>query len=95
MKPKIRPRTKPPQQRRDELMDAAQRLFLKQGVASTTIEEIASGADIAKGTFYLHFSSRDDLLVALGEQFANRHLGRITAAIARKPEADWIAKLAT
>jgi len=95
MKPKIRPRTKPPQQRRDELMDAAQRLFLKQGVASTTIDQITSGADIAKGTFYLHFSSKDDLLVALGEQFANRHLGRITAAIARKPRADWIAKLAT
>ena len=95
MKPKIRPRTKPPQQRRDELMDAAQRLFLKQGVASTTIDQITSSADIAKGTFYLHFSSKDDLLVALGEQFANRHLGRITAAIARKPRADWIAKLAT
>jgi AcrR family transcriptional regulator len=67
----------------------------KQGVASTTIDQITSRADVAKGTFYLHFSSRDDLLVAFGEQFANRHLGRITAAIARKPEADWIAKLAT
>jgi AcrR family transcriptional regulator len=95
MKPKIHPRTKPPQQRRDELMEAAQRLFLKQGVAATTIDQIASGADIAKGTFYLHFSSKEDLLVALGEQFANRHLNHITAAIARKPEADWTTKLAT
>ena len=57
MKVKLRPRTKPPQQRRDELMDAAQRLFLKQGVGPTTIDQITSGADVAKGTFYLHFSS--------------------------------------
>jgi AcrR family transcriptional regulator len=95
MKPRIRPRTKPAQQRRDELMDAAQRLFLKQGVASTTIDQIASGAEIAKGTFYLHFSSKEDLLAALGEQFAERHLTRITAAIAPIPATDWAAKFAT
>jgi AcrR family transcriptional regulator len=95
MKPKARPRTKPPQQRRDELMDAARRLFLEHGVASTTIDRIASGADVAKGTFYLHFSSKEDLLVALGEQFAQKHLSHIKAAIAAKPEADWTAKLAT
>ena len=95
MKPKIRPRTKPAQQRRDELMDAAQRLFLKQGVASTTIDQIASGADIAKGTFYLHFSSKEELLAALGEQFAERHLTHITAGIATIPATDWVAKLAT
>jgi AcrR family transcriptional regulator len=95
MKQKLRPRTKPPQERRDELMDAAQRLFLKQGVGATTIDQITSGADIAKGTFYLHFSSKEDLLVALGERFAEQHLISIKAAIAAKPEGDWTAKLAT
>jgi AcrR family transcriptional regulator len=95
MKPKDRPRTKPPQQRRDELMDAARRLFLKQGVGPTTIDHITSGADVAKGTFYLHFSSKEDLLAALGEQFAQKHLISIKAAIAAKAEADWTGKLAT
>ncbi len=94
MKQKVRPRTKPPQQRRDELMDAAQRLFLKQGVGSTTIDHITSGADVAKGTFYLHFPSKEDLLVALGERFAEKHLARITAAITAKSEDDWTGKLA-
>jgi AcrR family transcriptional regulator len=92
---KSRPRTKPPEERRDELMNAAQRLFLKQGVAPTTIEQITSGADVAKGTFYLYFSSKDDVLAALGERFGQEHLAKIKAAMATKPEADWQGNLAT
>jgi AcrR family transcriptional regulator len=94
MKQKLRPRTKPPQQRRDELMEAAQRLFLKQGVGATTIDQIAAGADIAKGTFYLHFSSKEDLLAALGERFGEQHLIRVKAAVTATPETDWAGKLA-
>ena len=92
---KLRPRTKPPEERRDELMNAAQRLFLKQGVAPTTVEQITSGAYVAKGTFYLYFSSKEDILGALGERFGQDLLVSITAAIAEKPEQDWKGKLAT
>ncbi|HKN74346.1 MAG TPA: TetR/AcrR family transcriptional regulator [Candidatus Acidoferrum sp.] len=92
---KSRPRTKPPEERRDELMNAAQRLFLKQGVASTTIEQITSGADVAKGTFYLYFSSKDDVLAALGDRFGQEHLANIKDAISAKPIEDWQGKLAT
>jgi AcrR family transcriptional regulator len=92
---KLRPRTKAPEERRDELMNAAQRLFLEQGVAPTTIEQITSGAGVAKGTFYLYFSSKEDLLAALGERFGQELLSRITAAIAKRPEQDWQEKLAS
>jgi AcrR family transcriptional regulator len=94
MKPNARPRTKPPEIRREEIMDAAQRLFLKQGVGSTTIDNVAAGADIAKGTIYLHFPSKQELLVALGERFAERHLAYIDAAMAAKSERDWKGRLA-
>ena len=92
---KSRPRTKPPEERRDELMNAAQRMFLKQGVPATTIEQITSGADVAKGTFYLYFSSKENILAALGDRFGQKHLEGIKAAIAAKPEDDWRKKLAT
>jgi AcrR family transcriptional regulator len=92
---KSRPRTKPPEERRDELMSAAQRLFLEHGVGPTTIEQITSGADVAKGTFYLYFSSKEDVLAALRERFAQKLLTDIKAAIAEKPERDWTGKLAT
>ena len=91
---KIRPRTKPPEVRREEIMDAAERLFLAQGVAATTVDDVAAGADVAKGTVYLHFASRQALLAALGERFAERHLARIKAAVSARPEQDWTGKLA-
>jgi AcrR family transcriptional regulator len=92
---KSRPRTKPPEERRDELMNAAERTFLAHGVAATTIEQITSAADVAKGTFYLYFSSKDDIRLGLGERFAREHLRKIKAAIAEVPKADWRRKLAT
>ena len=90
---RLRPRTKAPEERRDELMNAAQRLFLEQGVATTTIEQITMGADVAKGTFYLHFSSKEDLLGALRERFAQALLSNVQTAVARQPYDDWPAKL--
>jgi len=90
---KSNPRTKPPEQRRTELMDAAERLFLEQGVAPTTIEQITDGAGVAKGTFYLYFSSKDDILSALGDRFGGLHLERIKTALAKVPAENWKAKL--
>jgi AcrR family transcriptional regulator len=89
-----RPRTKPPEERRDELMNAARRLFLEQGVGPTTIEQITTAADVAKGTFYLHFSSKEDIRAALGERFAEQHLAKIKTALAEKEKEDWPGKLA-
>jgi AcrR family transcriptional regulator len=93
MKHKVRPRTKPPEVRREEIMDAAERLFLAKGVA-TTVDDVAAAADVAKGTVYLHFTSRQALLVALGERFAEKHLACVKAAISARPEQDWAGKLA-
>jgi AcrR family transcriptional regulator len=90
----LRPRTKPPEERRHELMSAAQRLFLEHGVGPTTIEQITTAAGVAKGTFYLYFTSKEDVLAALAARFAQEQLGKIEAAIAVKPESDWQGKLA-
>ncbi len=64
-----RPRTKPAELRREELLDAAQRLFLDKGIGATSIDDIASAAEVAKGTFYLYFSSKEVLLHELQERF--------------------------
>jgi AcrR family transcriptional regulator len=80
-KQKVRPRTKPPEVRREEIMDAAQSPFLKQGVGPTTIDHAASAADVAKATVYLHFTSKQDLLVVLGAQFAEKRLAHMKSAL--------------
>jgi AcrR family transcriptional regulator len=90
---KSRPRTKPPEVRRDELINAARRLFLRRGVGPTTIEEITSAAKVAKGTFYLYFSSKDDILSALRDRFAQTILMKIKMAISKRKEGDWKGKL--
>jgi AcrR family transcriptional regulator len=92
---KLRPRTKPPEARLHELMGAAQHLFLKHGVSSTTIEQITSDAGVAKGTFYLYFSSKEDVREALRHRFAQNLLAGIKVAVAARPKDDWKGKLAT
>ena len=50
--------------KRQELVEIASRLFYEQGFGGTGIKQIIEEAGIAKGTFYSHFSSKEDLGVA-------------------------------
>ena len=50
--------------KRDELVDIASRLFYEQGFGATGIKQIIETAGIAKGTFYSHFSSKEEVGVA-------------------------------
>ncbi len=60
----------PPRQRRkearpQELLNAALELFIEKGFAATRSEEVAARAGVAKGTLYLYFPSKEDLLKAV------------------------------
>lgn len=50
------------------ILNAAQDVFVEKGYYDASIDEIATRAGIAKGTVYLHFASKEELLVALVEQ---------------------------
>lgn len=56
-------------QKRQETIDAAIRLFSEKGLASTTVDEIAKEAGVAKGSFYKMFESKDVLLSEVLTQF--------------------------
>lgn len=47
------------------ILGAARELVLKRGVKGLTVAEIADRAHVAKGTIYLHWDTREDLLVGL------------------------------
>lgn len=49
------------QQTRQALLTAGQKLFARQGLGETTINEITDAADVGFGTFYLHFQSKEEL----------------------------------
>ncbi len=63
----------PPRQRRkearpQELIDAALELFAEKGFAATRSEEVAARAGVAKGTLYLYYPSKEELLKAVISQ---------------------------
>jgi AcrR family transcriptional regulator len=48
-----------------EILAAARQLLDQRGLEAMTMEEIATAAGVAKGTLYLYFQSKDDLILAL------------------------------
>ena len=88
-----RPRTKPAEQRRADLIRSAEQLFLEKGVEPTTIEEITAAAAVSKGAFYLHFSSKADVIKAMRRHFVEGLLDRVRDAVGRQRSDDWNGKL--
>lgn len=56
------------EQTRCDLLAAAERLFLEQGVAHTSLEQIARTAGVTRGALYWHFANKADLFHAMLEQ---------------------------
>lgn len=52
-------------QTRDRLYRAADRLFTARGVDGVSIDDVVAEAGVSKGTFYVHFPSKDALVAAL------------------------------
>ena len=51
--------------RKHSILNAAEKIFFKRGLESITIEEIAEEAELAKGTIYRYFQSKDELILAI------------------------------
>jgi AcrR family transcriptional regulator len=49
------------------IIQSGMKLFAQKGFSSTSVQEIASESNISKGAFYLHFKSKDDLLLSILE----------------------------
>lgn len=53
--------------KRQKIIDAAICVFSKQGFYNSTVADVAREADVADGTIYLYFKSKDDLLISIFE----------------------------
>lgn len=83
---------KTPQERRADIIQAAQRLFHAQGYADTSVDEIVREAQIAKGTFYYYFKSKPEVLAALAQQLI-AEMAAQAKKIADAPSLDAVEKL--
>lgn len=57
-----------PRNARDRLLDAAEELFYAQGTRATGIEQILQTSGVGRASFYRHFASKDDLVLAYLER---------------------------
>lgn len=53
------------EQRREDIISAAQKIFFEKGLPSATMDEIAEAAELSKGTLYLYYKSKEDLYLAV------------------------------
>lgn len=65
--------------KRTQLIEAAMRLFANKGFHSTSIQEIVTESGMSKGAFYLHFSSKDELILAIFRFYYGRLWEKVTA----------------
>src|ERR671921_1323508 len=68
---------------REDLLDAATRLFAARGFGGASIDEIASAAGYTSGAIYANFSGKEDLFLSAFEAQIARHVREVTEAVAR------------
>ena len=56
------------QQRKEEIIQAAEMVFFSKGFEQSTMDDIAEKAELSKGTLYLYFKSKEDLHMAVARK---------------------------
>jgi len=57
-------------QKREAIINAAEKIFFAKGYENTTMDEIAEEAEYSKGTIYLYFKNKEDLYLAISARSA-------------------------
>ncbi len=65
------------QEKRQIILDAALKTFVRRGYPETTVSEIASIAGVAEGTLYNYFRNKEDILLALFDEKWGNIIGEI------------------
>ncbi len=84
MQPITAPRSLKEKQRQERealILKAAEDVLMEKGYHETSVDEIAARVGIAKGTVYLHFPSKEDLVVAIFERDMQQLLQSIDSTL--------------
>ena len=73
--------SKPPGERKQEIIDTAYVLFAEKGYEETTVRDIVGKIGVAQGLFYYYFKSKEEVLFAVAEQFGGKLLATIAQTI--------------
>jgi AcrR family transcriptional regulator len=83
------------QRTRDDVLEAADRLFVEQGFHATSVDQIAEAAGYTKGAVYSNFAAKEDLFFAVYERRVARSVAELERTLARadSPRA-WLESVA-
>jgi AcrR family transcriptional regulator len=73
---------------RARLLDAAARVYAARGFAGATLDDVAEEAGLTKGAVYGHFGSKDNLLVALMEEYVAAEIAE-QVSLSDRDETTW------
>lgn len=68
--------------RRDQMLEVAARLFSERGYHGTSMQHLAQGLGILRGSLYAHISSKEDLLFDIVDRGADRFISRMEEVLA-------------
>jgi AcrR family transcriptional regulator len=71
---------------RDELVDAAERLFTRNGFHATSVDAVADDAGYTKGAVYSNFASKEDLFFAVYERRTEAAAAAVRRALEAAPD---------
>jgi AcrR family transcriptional regulator len=77
------------QERRNAILDAAEGLFLKHPERMASVAEVAAQAGLAKGTVYLYFPSKEEMLLALHERQVAHFFGQLMELLSQDRRLDF------
>lgn len=80
------------EERKEEILDAAEKLFATKGFDNTSTGDILDAVGIARGTLYYHFKSKEEILDGVIERMTNRLMGD-ARGIVRKKELPVLERL--
>ena len=72
------------EERRNEILDTAERLFVEKGFDGTSTNDILNDIGIARGTLYYHFKSKEDILDAMIERLTGRLIANASEIVKKK-----------
>ncbi|WIX99709.1 TetR family transcriptional regulator [Amycolatopsis mongoliensis] len=73
---------------RRRIIDAATAVFARQGIAATSLNDIAAEAGLTKGAVYSNFTGRDDLVLTIMEEHMVERMDRATTVFAELADLD-------
>ena len=76
------------EEKRSDIARASIDLFVQKGIAQTSMDEIAKSAGVAKGTIYLYFKNKDEIMFAIWDMLSLQH----SEAFAKRVTFDMSAK---